>query len=285
MPPLTLPLKRVQLLRAFQAACFALSAGHPVHVVSTPNGKGSRCCELMTDLTLSGSWSHHHRRPAGRLRAPGRRALPVPFVHAAGLGQRRLERPGPALGDEPAHWPQLIVASAVTGAVAWLRIHHFLRWVERVGLMPFVACRLALGVARLALRRAAERHRFAALEPAARLTHWRRPGAGGVPESVARWRGGPGASQTRHGRTLRDGAGLCGVRRDRPRRRGRARLERLGPSCPDQAPRTTGQCRRRASSRRLCGSGAAPGPARRRTKAPPALRRGRACATGTGRAP
>ena len=190
----------------------------------------------MTDLALSGPWSHHHRRPAGRLRAPGRRALPVPFVHAAGLGQRRLERPGPALGDEPAHWPQLIVASAVTGAVAWLRIHHFLRWVERAGLMPFVACRLALGVARLALRRAAERHRFAALEPAARLTHWRRPGAGGVPESVARWRGGPGASQTRHGRTLRDGAGLPGVRRDRPWRRGRARPRTPGAKLSGPSP-------------------------------------------------
>ena len=43
------------------------------------------------------------------------------------------------------------MASAVAGVVAWLCIHYFLRWVERVGLMPFVAYRLALGAALLAL--------------------------------------------------------------------------------------------------------------------------------------
>ena len=73
--------------------------------------------------------------------------LATPLILASGA----LKGLDLALGDEPAHWPQLIVASAVAGVVAWLCIHYFLRWVERVGLMPFVAYRLVLGAALLAL--------------------------------------------------------------------------------------------------------------------------------------
>lgn len=36
-----------------------VAAGHPIRVVSTPNGKGNRFYELMTDPNLDGVWSRH----------------------------------------------------------------------------------------------------------------------------------------------------------------------------------------------------------------------------------
>lgn len=36
-----------------------VAAGHPIRVVSTPNGKGNRFYELMTDPALEGVWSRH----------------------------------------------------------------------------------------------------------------------------------------------------------------------------------------------------------------------------------
>ena len=72
--------------------------------------------------------------------------LATPLILAAGAMQG-FEL---AASGAPAHWPQLAAATLLSGAVAWLCIHFFLRWVERVGLMPFVVYRLALGVALLA---------------------------------------------------------------------------------------------------------------------------------------
>ena len=54
---------------------------------------------------------------------------------------------------------------------------------------------------------------------------------------------------------------------------------------PHQALHAEDQRRRRASSRRPCGSGPTPGPTRPRTSARPTFRRGCTCTTGTGRTP
>ncbi len=48
-------------------------------------------------------------------------------------------------------WPALVVGTVVSGACAFACIHAFLRLVERVGMLPFVLYRLALGAALLAL--------------------------------------------------------------------------------------------------------------------------------------
>ena len=58
-----------------------------------------------------------------------------------------------------------------------------------------------------------------------------------------------------------------------------------GQARPDQALHAQDQRRRRASSRRPCGNGTAPGPTRPRSSAPPTSRRGCTCTTGTGRTP
>lgn len=48
-------------------------------------------------------------------------------------------------------WGELAVGALIAGASAYLCIHLFLRWVERIGLLPFVIYRLVLGVVLLAM--------------------------------------------------------------------------------------------------------------------------------------
>ena len=45
---------------------------------------------------------------------------------------------------QSAPWSALAVATVVSGVTAWTCIHFFLRWVERVGMTPFVIYRIAL---------------------------------------------------------------------------------------------------------------------------------------------
>ncbi len=71
--------------------------------------------------------------------------LAAPLIGAAG-SLKGLEL---ITAAQPAPWPQLAVATLLAGAVAWLCIRYFLRWINRIGLMPFVAYRLALGGALL----------------------------------------------------------------------------------------------------------------------------------------
>jgi len=68
--------------------------------------------------------------------------LSIPIIFGAGLLQvvKLAEQ-----GNE-AHWLQIGVGALVAGCSALACIHLFLKWLDRVGMMPFVWYRLALGV-------------------------------------------------------------------------------------------------------------------------------------------
>jgi len=51
----------------------------------------------------------------------------------------------------PVAWAALAAATALAAVSAWLCIHLFLRYIERLGMAPFVMYRVALGVVLLAL--------------------------------------------------------------------------------------------------------------------------------------
>jgi len=65
-------------------------------------------------------------------------SIPV-ILMAGGYNSWRL-----AIQPGAAPWAKLLVAAAVSGIVALLCIHFFLKWVERVGMMPFVVYRVVL---------------------------------------------------------------------------------------------------------------------------------------------
>lgn len=46
----------------------------------------------------------------------------------------------------PLDWPQMAVGALASGVVAYWTIHFFIRLLDRIGLMPFVAYRLVLGI-------------------------------------------------------------------------------------------------------------------------------------------
>ena len=46
----------------------------------------------------------------------------------------------------PTDWSALLMGGVAAGVSAYLCIHFFLKLLERVGLMPFVIYRLALGI-------------------------------------------------------------------------------------------------------------------------------------------
>jgi undecaprenyl-diphosphatase len=46
---------------------------------------------------------------------------------------------------EPVQWVPLLLAATISAVIAVLTIHFFLRWLERIGLMPFVIYRILLG--------------------------------------------------------------------------------------------------------------------------------------------
>lgn len=67
--------------------------------------------------------------------------LAIPVIAAAGLfGMMRV-----ASGDASIDWMQFGLAVAIAGVAGWVCIAAFLALLKRVGLMPFVIYRLALG--------------------------------------------------------------------------------------------------------------------------------------------
>lgn len=68
--------------------------------------------------------------------------LSIPVIVLAG-GHRTwqlLEQPAPVA------WGVLLAATLVSGATAWTCIHFFLKWIERVGMTPFVIYRIVLAI-------------------------------------------------------------------------------------------------------------------------------------------
>ncbi|GIX30502.1 MAG: undecaprenyl-diphosphatase [Porticoccaceae bacterium] len=67
--------------------------------------------------------------------------LAIPVIALSGLYEVRelLASPAPP-------WGQLALAAGASALAAWLAIGCFLKWVERVGMMPFVWYRILLGV-------------------------------------------------------------------------------------------------------------------------------------------
>ena len=66
--------------------------------------------------------------------------MAVPIIALSG-GYKCLQ----LLGEESVAWFEILLGTALSGATAYLCIHSFLRFVERVGMMPFVIYRLVLG--------------------------------------------------------------------------------------------------------------------------------------------
>lgn len=46
----------------------------------------------------------------------------------------------------PASWTGMLIGAAVSGLVAYWTIHFFIRLLDRIGMMPFVAYRMVLGI-------------------------------------------------------------------------------------------------------------------------------------------
>ena len=68
--------------------------------------------------------------------------LAIPVIVAAGTyGAVRV-----AAGDAEIDWLQFVLAVAVAALAGWLCIAAFLALLKRVGLLPFILYRLALGV-------------------------------------------------------------------------------------------------------------------------------------------
>ncbi|MET3998353.1 undecaprenyl-diphosphate phosphatase [Marinobacterium sp. MBR-109] len=68
--------------------------------------------------------------------------LSIPIIFGAGL----LQLTHLAERGNGVHWLQIGVGTLVAGLSALACIHLFLKWLDRVGMMPFVWYRLALGV-------------------------------------------------------------------------------------------------------------------------------------------
>jgi undecaprenyl-diphosphatase len=68
--------------------------------------------------------------------------LSIPTIALAGL----LETKSLIESTEPVAWGELWLGTALSFVVAYLTIHVFLRFIERVSMVPFVLYRLALGL-------------------------------------------------------------------------------------------------------------------------------------------
>lgn len=73
--------------------------------------------------------------------------LSVPVISGAGL-IKTLDLM--AMGDK-APWLMVLVGTVVAGISAYCCIHLFLKWLDRIGMMPFVIYRMLLGIALLAI--------------------------------------------------------------------------------------------------------------------------------------
>ncbi len=68
--------------------------------------------------------------------------LAIPIIALSG-GYKGLE----LLGQTSVPWLEIIIGTVLSGVTAYVCIHSFLRFVERVGMLPFVIYRLLLGAA------------------------------------------------------------------------------------------------------------------------------------------
>jgi len=68
--------------------------------------------------------------------------LAIPVIALAG-GLQVIEL---ATADAPVAWGKLAAATLLSAVSAWACIHLFLRWIARIGMLPFVLYRVALGV-------------------------------------------------------------------------------------------------------------------------------------------
>lgn len=66
--------------------------------------------------------------------------LSVPVILLASI----YEMGGLIAGDEPVAWLQLAIAALVSAVVAYASIDFFMRFVSRIGLLPFALYRLVL---------------------------------------------------------------------------------------------------------------------------------------------
>jgi undecaprenyl-diphosphatase len=67
-------------------------------------------------------------------------SIPV-IVLAGGLETYRLIR-----ADQPVDWNALVLGALLAGVSAYLCIHYFLAFIQRIGMQPFVAYRIVLGL-------------------------------------------------------------------------------------------------------------------------------------------
>ena len=72
--------------------------------------------------------------------------LAIPVIALSG-GYKGLE----LIGQPAVDWTAIVIGTVLSGITAYICIHSFLRFVERVGMMPFVVYRLLLGVGLLYL--------------------------------------------------------------------------------------------------------------------------------------
>jgi len=73
--------------------------------------------------------------------------LAIPIILAAGILETRDLIASPAAVD----WGALVTGAVLSGVSAYLCIHYFLKLLDRLGMMPFVAYRLVLGTLLLIL--------------------------------------------------------------------------------------------------------------------------------------
>jgi undecaprenyl-diphosphatase len=72
-------------------------------------------------------------------------SIPVILLSGALVGKGLIE------SAQPVDWVSLGLGTAISGICAFICIHFFLVWIQRVGMLPFVFYRLALGVALFAI--------------------------------------------------------------------------------------------------------------------------------------
>ena len=73
--------------------------------------------------------------------------LSIPVIMLAG----GLETKNLLEAEGPVDWQALVLGTLLSGIAAYLCIHYFLKLLERIGFLPFVIYRLALGALLLAV--------------------------------------------------------------------------------------------------------------------------------------